>query len=531
MQDTTVAERFTLGTMPSSEALESFVVSTPGGRARLLSRIQEGKDSFSPEQHTAYNALRDGIVKLARGEGTAKDLQVHARVLGVFLRTEEASEEVVDAKPFVAPVHEEVVVSTPSLEESAVKPKEEPTVSSVIEQVLKADTTSPVVDTTVVMAKGRRGPDVASPAETPVVTLEMKEEKKVESVPENRAPKEKEVVFDVMAGIEDPLVRVEALGGMVTQINDRLNAFAHGKAFQWLSNPEVGYKEYMNELIAIRALLSAPDITEADFISLNERITHLKEMADAVQKAVGGGSSTPEAKVADAKEEAPSAWSKTPAVVLEDVASAPSLAVAPGEKQNVEGVTPVVDDSSHVEMVAPEAPLSHETAQVAEEEKSVPLNVSEGEHNPAEVDIPVAEESVVAETSPLGEATEVPADTQMPEAEIVTETSQESSRLFSPEVTTGLNNLLTQWLGSTGFLGFGDSGLKHPDWLLMKDLRADDIHVEDGIIPKGLRPETFTNLGENIRAWSTKYGLFIQSPEETVEHFLRRVVDASIARA
>ena len=92
-----------------------------------------------------------------------------------------------------------------------------------------------------------------------------------------------------------------------------------------------------------------------------------------------------------------------------------------------------------------------------------------------------------------------------------------------------MNELLTRWLGTTGFLGFGESGTKHPDWLKMHDLNVEDVLHGDGVVPPGLKPELFDNLGQNIRGWRDAYALHPLEAEK-VEHYLRRVVDVSIPK-
>ena len=514
MQDTTVAERFAVDTMPSVEALESFNVSTPKGRALLLSRIQEGKESFSPEQQTAYGELRDGVVKLARGQGSTKELQQYAQVLGVFLRTEEApSKGIKETQEDGAEgtKRENVDVSAPITEERTVPiaQKAGPTVSSAIEEVLKADTTPSFVASVAVAPKMRRGPDIRIDAPTPLEVARVSEEVIAPIVAEESKSEVEEVAEAVSTTIE-------SLSGKIDYINDKINEFAHGKAFQWLSNPDTRYKEYMNELIAIRAALSVPDVSEAELTALAERVAHLEEMAGNVRKAVGGEAPV---VVADAQgTEMSSAWGESSAPLPTETAVL-----------DVEGpvVQKEVSPKVEVAQVAEEVPV---VAEHFEENLVSPVLPPVEEVVPPVADAPQAVEEgvevVPVEETPLAqEVSQVSTEMSAPE---VVEQASESSILTSPEVTTALENLLIQWLGTTGWFSLGDSGLKHPDWLAMKDLRVNEISVEDGFIPKGLRPETLTNLSENIRAWSVKYGLYPEGAEETVEHFMRRVVHAGM---
>ena len=368
--------------------------------------------------------------------------------------------------------------------------------------------------------RGRRGPDILpkQPAQESLavspVTVATEQVAVSSGVPVSLKEEEiKEVAQESFS--------LENMRASVTRVNDELNEFAHGKAFQWLSDPKSGYREYMTELVALRGILSGT-VAEADFSAIEMRILNLEEMARIVQNAVKVGMvGVPASK----EQQMRVSGSPAPASVLspaEDPKTAPQIQKL-SVMTDIPMVPAVVEDPVILESVVPPVSESESPAQTVfvDAEPLIPpiaptqpeVSVDAGEETEQDSVVPV--EAHVSQQPPSEQVSNEPAD---------------PTALDNPMITTGLNNLLTQWLGTTGFLGFGDSGVKHPDWLLIKDLYVDDIHTKDGIIPKGLRPETFENLAENLHAWSVKYGLYVEGPTETIEHFMRRVVYASISR-
>jgi len=456
--------------------LSGFDISTSMGRAHFLVALKEKRASFSKEDIEAYNTLRDEMMLFARNVGSLEVLQQHAERFSVFLVSQETK------------IVEKVVV--------AEMPAESPIV--VEKAVLLAPVPTPVA---MKPSTIRRGPDIVMPEKSAVHTAPV-----LEATPVG-APKE------IIAPLAEKVAPVpekkqgttrEELQKRVFNINTGLNEFAHGKAFQWLSNPDTKYREYMNELIALRWHLTNVSMEEQELTGLVASTERLEILADAVRVAVGGEKKT------------------------EEVVSEVSVPEISKKEETLHAV------------VMPQTPAQTVKVKVETEEPRQIENLAEalslGENEVVESVTEMPEEKVpwVSKEEVLentGAQIETAPAEQGGEQEVVEEqlaTAPHTETLHTPHIDTALNNLLTQWLGTTGFLGFGDSGVKHHDWILMKDLFLEDVLVDTGVIPPGMKPDVYKNLTDNVRAWSTKYGLHNESPTETVENFLRRVVRASI---
>lgn len=104
--------------------------------------------------------------------------------------------------------------------------------------------------------------------------------------------------------------------------------------------------------------------------------------------------------------------------------------------------------------------------------------------------------------------------------------SGEEDKLHTREVTTALNELLTNWFGGGGMFGMGKGGIEHPEYLeVEKQLIADLLH---GDVPPDskIKPDTLASIKTNVKAWRDSHGV---SPNggELFEHYLRRVIVAS----
>ena len=575
------------GTIPDSIHLE-----TPTERAYFLWSLKSHAASFSPEEHQAYNVLRDDLVRFARDGGSLDALYARAAMFAKYL----------EMPHVVLPLQSSPGVVT-----------QEPQKVEVVEVMAQKGVVSPKL-----VSGGRRGPDIAKPtvaevvmppvvvAEPAAVTAEAKEavteevsqekiaevgsgnivskvsiasEVTVDPIVVPSAPEEtkkneavqasseaRHVAEMVVApeGVPQAQVNPEigtdlnALREEVRHINESLNTFANGKAFQWLSESATGYREYMNALIALRGDLNVTDASHETIDLLKSQVKELKGMAENVESIVGGGQPpqvhieapvpekvfmVPNAKEVDALR---TQENMTVASVVE---SDPGTVKVPVETENLvpeampgELVHEEVIDQPEVpatESISPAQSFiqSQETVEhvYVPGEPSEPLLPPLREKEPRVFENTAADVfagSVVAEPSleenPAEEAPFV-SPQEAPIAPVMAESPQTATpeSLNTPEINAGLHTLLTKWLGTTGFLGFGASGEEHPDWLAIKELFVEDAQADDGTIPKGLRPETMANLRANLKAWSDKYGLFIESPSESVEHFLRRVVRAS----
>ncbi len=458
---------------PQKTILSGFDVSTPSGRAQFLVALKEKHTLFSKEDFEAYNALRDEMVLFARNVGSLEALQQHAERFNVFLISEIKKSE-------KTPV--------PTLSEERPTPTSAP--------VVVAESVSVLVKPQVV----HRGPDIAIPEKKVVF-------EKIQETTSHDVISAPPVALESVVSEKKQGITREELQKRVFDINTGLNEFAHGKAFQWLSNPDTHYREYMNELIALRGHLTNVSIEEQELLDLVASTERLETLADVVRTAVGGEKKTEEVVSDISAPEVPKKEEILQAVVMPQTpAQTVKVKVETEEPRQIENLAEALSlgQNEVVESVT-EVP-----------EENVPWGAKEEtlENTGAQI-----------ETAPAEQGGEQEVVIEQPSVAPHTET------LHTPHIDTALNNLLTQWLGTPGFLGFGDSGVKHHDWLLMKDVFLEDVLVDTGVIPQGMKPDVYKNLTDNVRAWSTKYGLYNESPAETVENFLRRVVRASIVSA
>ncbi len=485
--------------LPQTTTLSGFDISTPMGRAHFLVALKEKRTSFSKEDGEAYNALRDEMMLFARNVGSLEALQQQAERFSVFLVSQETKtvKKVVDAEmPAEAPVVvEKSVPFIPVPTPVATKPRIMHRGPDIVMLEKSSVDTVPALEAMPVDAPK----EIVAPAPTPTPTPTPATEA-VAPVPEKKQGTTR-----------------EELQKRVFDINTGLNEFAHGKAFQWLSNPDTHYREYMNELIALRGRLTSVSLEGQELVGLSASIEKLENLADAVRIAVGGGKKTEEVVLDASVSEVPKKEEMLRVVVMPHEP-------LPIVKIRVERETPV-EKEAEVPHITEERKVAVIPSVIAIEiEKEEPRRIenlatglSFADSEKVESDTPAPEETI-----PWG-APSAPPD--LPPTTLHTET------LHTPHIDTALNNLLTQWLGTTGFLGFGDSGVRHHDWLLMKDIFLEDVLVDTGVIPPGMKPDVYKNMTDNVRAWSTKYGLYNASPTETVENFLRRVVRASIVSA
>lgn len=94
--------------------------------------------------------------------------------------------------------------------------------------------------------------------------------------------------------------------------------------------------------------------------------------------------------------------------------------------------------------------------------------------------------------------------------------------LDAPEVTAGLNQLLTEWklFKNSGFLGTGPSGMEHPLYL---KLRAMPMAAVIAGRFEGAVPEIKQSITDYMNGWRYEQGL-VHDMGETFEHYLRRVI-------
>lgn len=521
-------------------------VSTVSGRAALLRELAEAAHTEGTDNGGAVGLFRDTLMRFARGAATEAELAKAAESLNGLLGAAVPMPSTMSIEP------KEVVVGSPKVEAPVVAAEAPVAVPEPAPQVV------PTTSVTISFGRRKAGPDIASAAPEPVVA-EIQPAPIVEEV----APSAQPIAGPAPVAeptLPQPVVAPTSpanLAEEVESINDELIAMGHGKAFQWLSNPESGYREYMNMLLALRNAFSK-GVTHENMGSVTADIEKLREMAKAVATKVGNGAiatAAPEPMIAVPSPEAepvPIAASAPSSAVVHDVASAPMVSAPPPAapvseiKPAVpppppppldELLTPTVPVTSIEELPAPEVPLrerqlENKGAAIADAIAGVSIDEphttrdeiiadvvapTPEEVPEAPVSMPAPEPLPAAPTAPLPEA---------PAAVAVPMPVDQQDPLYTKAVDAKLNDLLTSWLGSTGFLGFGESGMKHPEWVAIRGLSVEDVIAREGVTPPGLKPGTYENLRENVRNWKGQYDLPYVA-QETIEHFVRRIILAS----
>ncbi len=490
-----------------------FDISLPLGRARLLASLNKHAELFNEVERSAYDALRDELVRIARGEGKAEKADEYAKSLERFVGTAPARDIEEKPAPLLTPLASVVVeVPTPEAVPAPLMEQKGPVVQGFMRRVRGPDIPkTAVASASVAVQTEAPASPVTLPSEVilPVATATPAPDVSEVASPVS-VPLPPQVELSVAKPESTPAVSSVAPASMreeVEAINESLIELGHGRAFQWLSDPKTGYREYMAELLAIRDALGSSN-TASDPSALRLRIDSLREKAKVVQAAVGDvGSAT--------------ALRQPAAVPVQtSVETTPSEPIreTPHSIEAEASLSPEpTPESVSVPVVAAPLPVATDIPQVPFEPTP--------ELDSAEIPAPLP--TVVAGPTPAPDTND---QTSIPESAPIPATpSSEVDPLHTREVDAGLTDLLTRWLGTTGFLGFGDSGMKHPEWIIMKTLMVDDVLVDDGTRPAGLRPDTYKNLGENIRAWRSAYGLMVED-RELVEHFIRRVVSTGLSQ-
>ena len=102
------------------------------------------------------------------------------------------------------------------------------------------------------------------------------------------------------------------------------------------------------------------------------------------------------------------------------------------------------------------------------------------------------------------------------------ESKKPVAALDSPEVTKGLEQLLSEWklFRSSGFLGTGPSGNEHP---LYKQLAGLPMAAIVSGRFEGVTPEIKQSITDYLNGWRYEQGI-VHEMGETFEHYLRRVI-------
>ncbi len=541
-----------VGTVEMPDAMEksgaSFDVATPESRARLLAMLRTHREEFTLEERQRYNQIRDIVMRVARGE-KPPDVEVHMAALGHYL---EEKELVPDGAPVVETEPEKVAPSV--VPEAVVMPAIE---TPPLPAQVQAESMTMPVSTPSGIARGRRGPDItafiASLHIPPAPVVPPSSGESTVEVPVSSSPEAPVVSLREHAPQPTAIEKEHSLASLkadIEEVNDDLNTFAHGTAFKWLSDEKTGYRAYLNELLELRALLSSPNIPETEFSKIQERLAGLHTMAETVRKNVGIVSSVPTILVMPKTEPVPEPIAPVapmPPVVTTEAPMPPSprengevqrerITISePPKPFTIEAHT-TTDEPLNIEprkiplqsMVdtpypVPPAESMRETPEptpTKAEVSEVPILTEDGV-----VEVPA---TLVAEEEGMPQNLLAPNE---PESALMDKIAVPESHFLDPlhagAIDSGLNDLLVRWLGPTGFLGMGKSGVSHPDWEAMKDVLVEEALNPNGFLPEGLSGEVFDNLGQNIRSWRQSFGL-IPDDGELVEHYLRRVVVASL---
>ena len=125
------------------------------------------------------------------------------------------------------------------------------------------------------------------------------------------------------------------------------------------------------------------------------------------------------------------------------------------------------------------------------------------------------EEVVSTGASEMSAPGESPASQEAVPAEV-------SATLMNPDVTKGLEKLLSEWdmFKSSGIFGLGAGGVEHP---LYKKIAALPIMSVVSGRWEGTDTKAVTNIKEYMDGWKQQWGIDAD-PEESFETYLRRVI-------
>lgn len=512
--------------------------------AQVFRLLNAHGPEFTPAESDAYNKLRDAVMGIS-GESPETYMKLLAKYLDAAPNTQAP-----EVSP--TPINDNVAPQSPvAAIEAAAAPV--PEVSDI-----------PTIPTPSFMSRDRSGAQFNVPEADPEPTpgqQEVPAEARIEVVPEvakeeqTEVPKEEPIVeadlsalaapgvTDVATVIQEKVAEVhipadiEGAAKEIESINDTLNKSTGFQPLKLLKNSQTGYRDYMRKLILTRdAITEARSGTATpDLAALTEE---LRVLADGVRRAVEGKDTDPVAP-APIAEAAPTVSEEVaPVVVMPTVAETPV-------PLKVESAVPEVAAWSHQVPESPSAPVVENIAAAIEDTASAPqeasaLNVHE---LPKVSVVPTAEQAVPA-------AVEVPQEVEVqsgsdlsalyePGAAAAAEVMQEQAaapqalekpapnpEIYSPKIQEELNELLTKWLGSDGWL-IKKSGLEHPDWHKMAPLTVGEVMeaAQKGENHGGLQATMVSNLADNLRKWGQIYGIsMLQHEDTTIDEMMHRIV-------
>src|SRR3989338_5399590 len=182
-------------------------------------------------------------------------------------------------------------------------------------------------------------------------------------------------------------------------------------------------------------------------------------------------------------------------------------------REPVDGLSPsVVGEAQSLGTFPPPVSSPEESAMISAE---VPMNERADEQARAEE----VEEVVSTGASEMS----APGESLAPQEAVPAQPSAEvSATLMNPDVTKGLEKLLSEWdlFKSSGIFGLGAGGTEHP---LYKKIAALPIMSVVSGRWEGTDTKAVTNIKEYMDGWRQPWGIDAD-PEESFETYLRRVI-------
>lgn len=463
------------------------VLTNPEAAAKLLTTLGAHRSEFTPEERDAYNKLRDAMVAISRGgnpDSATPYLTTLAKYVGSMPAPVAEKKEVVQQAPA-----QPAFIGGRSIAAFG-GGMEAPHASATAPAPVNVPTGAPVPET-----KPTPAPEAASAA-------------------------------------PQPSADVRAIASEIEATNASLNAFAHGKAFQWLNDPKTRYREYMTKLVAAREAVDTAG-KGGNAGDLRRLADEVKTLAAAVRQAVGGGAA-PTPMPSESAAPSPAA-STAPIAAKEDTApvetpswkTVSSAPMPPAPATPPAAVMPKVED--------PVVPQAQKENMLRAEPDPAPLNIEIAPQTaPSEMPEAAAEEVTpppVVEPEPVPEAPEVPAQPEAAAAFVDPDVPAANPDIYSPIVEQKLKELLQEWLQGTGWLGMKKLDFDNPDWKKMAPLTVGEIMDAEGKgeAIAGLSYDLVQNVAVNLRKWGELYGISMaQHVATTIDEVMHRIVYASL---
>lgn len=481
------------GSLPNSSLLlndqqRSFDVSVEHEVIDLLKAVHQ-----SPLDTEDKNELRDRIFAYKQNEGGPELAQLHesAQKLGFTILTGNTQAE------------ESHVVPSKSSGMGATRPAPR---FAVQQRELEPSRKTPPEESPVTLNPLPAPEPQAVPKETPKV--EVPKTVVPEPVPDIQKPEEALPVQNA----PDPLVRIQAIKRIV---NEKV-----GNPVNLISAHQTVGREYMNALLD--AMKKSNGGTGEEIATAMIRL----ERAFKAVENIDMGSSKMPAPQRTAEPQPKAAVSEpvsqTPIKVDADVVRPPEV-----KPQTAAPVTPVrpvaAQPAAHTEptkMRESIAPMSSVRTRLQEETSVTPSPVQQQEPSAAALQDgmhSVAKEKQLQDLMRLDRLKEA----QTKKAQVETQIGS-MDPLLTPEVTSGLDQLLSEWalFKNSGIFGTGPSGKEHPLYKKISDLTM--AAVIAGRFD-GATAQVKQSITDYMNGWRYEEGI-VHEHGETFEHYLRRVV-------